>query len=264
MFSLYPTPPSRSPPPPGVHSLLVYKISESCANKPQRRLHLIYLQQNVQKLKLLRKCNFALRVFHIRIRIPIRSHVSLGMLSTRSHMRGWRRRSRRRGGDMQLTFWRPQTRRRRQEVDSIGKDVARNTRHEERSRQGIKKKEWGGRGLQMEAKSMCLCERMTQIPCKASGRGVLKCRKKKSFYCQFSLLTGYLHAQHTPLHTLSTWFSFTLCHSCEIKAFAYRQLHLRVGDQSKHRCSTFHIDSAFDSSWGVDATHKFVLKAMPH
>lgn len=45
---------------------------------------------------------------------------------------------------MQLTFWRPQTRRRRQEVDSIGKDVARNTRHQERSRQGIKKR--GGRG----------------------------------------------------------------------------------------------------------------------
>lgn len=39
----------------------------------------------------------------------------------------------------------------------------------------------GERELQMEAKSMCLCERMTQIPCKASGRGILKCRKKK-FY----------------------------------------------------------------------------------
>lgn len=47
---------------------------------------------------------------------------------------------------MQLTFWRPQTRRRRQEVDSIGKDVARNTRHEERSRQGIKKRERGEKG----------------------------------------------------------------------------------------------------------------------
>lgn len=48
---------------------LVYKIGESCANKPQRRLHLIYLQQNVKKPKLLRKCNFALRVFPILIRI---------------------------------------------------------------------------------------------------------------------------------------------------------------------------------------------------
>lgn len=57
--------------------LLVYKISESCANKPQRRLHLIYLQQNLQKLKLLRKCNFALRVFHIRIRIRIRLRIRI-------------------------------------------------------------------------------------------------------------------------------------------------------------------------------------------
>lgn len=155
MFSLYPTPPS--PPPSGVYSLLVYKISESCANKPQRRLHLIYLQQNVQKLKLLRKCNFALRVFHIRIRIPIRSHVSLGMLSTRSHMRGRTRKSRGGRGDMQLTFWRPQTRRRRQEVDSIGKDVARNTRHEERSRQGIRKREEGGVGGCKWKRNRCVC-----------------------------------------------------------------------------------------------------------
>lgn len=210
LFSALPNTPSLpSPPPCGVHSLLVYKISESCANKPQRRLHLIYLQQNVQKLKLLRKCNFALRVFHIRIRIPIRSHVSLGMLSTRSHMRGWRRRSRRRGGDMQLTFWRPQTRRRRQEVDSIGKDVARNTRHEERSRQGIKKRE-GERGLQMEAKSMCLCERMTQIPCKASGRGILKCRKKKCFYCSKVLASYRVSASlaHPTAHSLHLFFFY--------------------------------------------------------
>lgn len=59
---------------------LVYKISESCANKPQRRLHLIYLQQNVEQPKLLRKCNFALRVFLTRIRIRIRIHIRITWL----------------------------------------------------------------------------------------------------------------------------------------------------------------------------------------
>lgn len=122
-----------------LHLLLVYKISESCANKPQRRLHLIYLQQNVQKLKLLRKCNFALRVFHIRIRIRLRLRIRIRV----HHLAGFQHVSTfwgegRRGGYMQLAFWRPQTRRRRQEVDSIGKDVARNTRRDEEEEAGGK------------------------------------------------------------------------------------------------------------------------------
>lgn len=136
-----------------IHFLLVYKISESCANKPQRRLHLIYLQQNVQKLKLLRKCNFALRVFHIRIRIPIRIHVHLACFQ---HVRicgerGWG------GEDKQLAFWRPQTRRRRQEVDSIGKDVARNTRREESRQVTQEKEEERGKEDCKWRRNRCVC-----------------------------------------------------------------------------------------------------------
>lgn len=70
-YFVFPLPLPLRFPPSSYRSLLVYKISESCANKPQRRLHLIYLQQNVEKLKLLRKCNFALRVFYIRVHVRI-------------------------------------------------------------------------------------------------------------------------------------------------------------------------------------------------
>lgn len=145
LFWFYPTP--------SLHFVLVYKISESCANKPQRRLHLIYLQQNVQKLKLLRKCNFALRVFHIRIRIPIRIHVHLACFQHVRICGG----SAGVGEDMQLAFWRPQTRRRRQEVDSIGKDVARNTRREESRQVTQEKEEARGKEGCKWRRNRCVC-----------------------------------------------------------------------------------------------------------
>lgn len=213
LFSALPhTPSLPSPRPCGVHSLLVYKISESCANKPQRRLHLIYLQQNVQKLKLLRKCNFALRVFHIRIRIPIRSHVSLGMLSTRSHMRGRRRKSR--GGGHATHFlatantkaaagsrlnWKGCGK----EYETRRKKQARNKEERERGKGGCKWK-----------RNRCVCANVwLKYPARQVGGGILKCRKKKCFYCSTSkiILTFYRvssNLAHPTAHSLHLFFFY--------------------------------------------------------
>lgn len=93
---------------------------------------------------------------------------------------------------MQLTFWRPQTRRRRQEVDSIGKDVARNTRHEERSRQGIKKRGRGkgGKGAANGSEIDVSVRTYDSNALQGKGKGYIEVQKEEVLL----LFTGYLLA----------------------------------------------------------------------
>lgn len=166
-----PLPATYQPFPPGgnLHFQLVYKISESCANKPQRRLHLIYLQQNVQKLKLLRKCNFALRVFRIRIRI--RAH----HLAAFQHVRTCGRAGRDGAGGRHATRFLATANTKaaagsRLNWKGCGKEYETRRRGRPLITKGGGGRERGEQWLQMEAKSMCLCEPIIRIPCKMSAK----------------------------------------------------------------------------------------------